>query len=170
MKKVMFIIVGMLFAVTVNAASLAVTPSDTNFADDGGVIYNSGSDSVLVDSNGFSGEFTHTFDVTNTGSSTFRLWVNGSASSAANMDSFSVKVDDVEIADYISSAGIYGVGIFSEILLAAGESVKLVVSGVFTGDAAYEVTLATPIPAALFLFAPALLGFFGLRRKAAVAA
>jgi len=29
---------------------------------------------------------------------------------------------------------------------------------------------AVPIPAALFLFAPALLGFFGLRRKAAVAA
>ena len=34
----------------------------------------------------------------------------------------------------------------------------------------YNFTIATPIPAALFLFAPALLGFFGLRRKAALAA
>jgi len=35
----------------------------------------------------------------------------------------------------------------------------------------YNLTAsAVPVPAALFLFAPALLGFFGLRRKAALAA
>ena len=35
----------------------------------------------------------------------------------------------------------------------------------------YDVSVsAVPVPAALFLFAPALLGFLGLRRKTAVAA
>lgn len=34
----------------------------------------------------------------------------------------------------------------------------------------YDLRVETPIPAALWLFAPALLGFFGLRRKAQVAA
>ena len=38
----------------------------------------------------------------------------------------------------------------------------------FTG---YDLSInAVPVPAALFLFAPALLGFFGLRRKMQAAA
>ncbi len=168
MKKVMFLVVGMLFAANVNAASLTLTDVDSKFTNDGGSIINNSSDAVHVNSGTLDKAFVHTFDVTNTGSTgMFRLWVDGTASSTSFINSFSVLVDGIEIA--VLTAPSYTVGVFNSILLSAGQTVQMIVAGDFE-YASYGLTLQTPIPAALFLFAPALLGFFGLRRKAAVAA
>ncbi len=169
MKKVMLFIVSMLFAVNVNAASIDVTEVGSSFASLANSSIANNGESVHLSSGTFTGVFSHEFDVTNvrSDSTAFRLWANGSASSSTNMESFSVKVGGVEIATFIPAFSAYGVGVYNTILLAAGETVKLVVSGNFTGiGASYQTTLATPIPAALFLFAPALLGFIGLRRRA----
>jgi len=171
MKKVMFMIVGVLFAVSVNAASLTITETTGTF---GGSINGNGTDEVHVVSEQIRNtSIEHIFRVENTGATTasaFRLWVSGDANAASNIDNFSVTVDGFEIATLLTAYNIYGVGVYNSLLIAAGDFVTVVVKGDFTNSASYDLTLATPIPAALFLFAPALLGFFGLRRKAAVAA
>ncbi|MBV1950731.1 MAG: hypothetical protein KUG64_00850, partial [Cycloclasticus sp.] len=61
--------------------------------------------------------------------------------------------------------------LFNKVILTAGSSIGSAETYALD-DLHYGLHTppAVPIPAALFLFAPALLGFFGLRRKAAVAA
>ena len=167
MKKVMLILVGMLLSFSASAASLTVTDIGGVFGADGGAIITNGSDAVHLNSGTLNGAFTHSFSVTNTGASAFRLWIDGTASSTSFISAFSVKAGGTEIAALTIPS--YTVGVFNSILLGVGQSIALVVQGVFN-NASYGLTLQTPIPAALFLFAPALLGFFGLRRKAVVAA
>ena len=165
MKKVMFLLIGLMFSVSVNAASLTLTDLDGSFTADGGSIVNNGSDAVHVNSGTLNTSFIHNISATNTGSQTFRLWLDGTASSSTFISAFSVLVNGVETA--VLTAPSYTVGVYNSLLLAAGETVNLIISGTFD-TASYGLTAQTPIPAALFLLAPALLGFFGLRRKSII--
>ncbi|MDC9728869.1 MAG: hypothetical protein PSN04_06005 [Methyloprofundus sp.] len=150
----------------VSAASLTVS-ADASFYNDGlsggGQIINNGSDAVHVNSGTLDQEFSHAFTVENTGAAgVFRLWVDGTASSSTFIESFSVLVDGIEIAAL--TAPTYTAGTFANILLAAGDSILMVVSGDFN-VASYGLTLQTPVPAAVWLFGSALMGLFGASRR-----
>ena len=162
MKKVMLFIVSMLFSLSVSAASLTVTP-DAGFT---GSIDDNGSDSVFLSSDKITESFTHVHTVTNTSdfAQSFRLWVTSFFASIPEPISFSVVVGTTQIAVPGNTYSFY-----NDVVLAAQESISVTVSAVLaegTRGADYDLLLETPIPAALFLFAPALLGFFGLRRRA----
>ncbi|MBL4743658.1 MAG: hypothetical protein JKX87_03325 [Cycloclasticus sp.] len=167
MKKVMFLIVGMLFAVSVNAATLTLTGAVGNA---GAVKFGSGN-LVTADwsSSQNSGEtindvYTVTTDALSGGylSVTFNPLTPGSTVSLFDGNSL------INLA--VNAVGPNGSASYFWVL--AANTVYNVYIDITNAVAAsnYDLRIATPIPAALFLFAPALLGFFGLRRKAAVAA
>jgi len=156
MKKVMFMIVGMLFAVSVNAASLnlintvgsaSIDPASGQWVAASETNFSAPADIFELQVIGGSTGLNFTGDLTpDTITSSFEVFsgntlLKGLYGNAT--DSFAFHL--------FAAAGTYTIKVFSEV----------------TG---YHFAIATPIPAALFLFAPALLGFFGLRRKAAVAA
>ncbi|BDZ74625.1 hypothetical protein GCM10025856_23440 [Methylophaga marina] len=149
MKKAMLFVVAMMFSVAANAATFNLTTSDS------ATIFDSGTSAVSA-----------AFGDTNT---TFSLEVIGDGPAAIDFD-FSPASK--------FSAGTLTIGTevfavtpdFTTILnLAAGiYSVTFDITPAL-GNMSFGVS-AVPVPAALFLFAPALLGFLGMRRKNAVAA
>jgi len=195
MKTFKIAFFALLFMMTgvVSAAPLTVTDTST-FITDGGnfsgdltgsytaesVHINSGSlTSTDTDLLGNVLNTTHTFDIANSGiagvDSTFRLWIKGGSSSlASSISNFSVTLGGIAVAIVDNrlaptpfdsdSLGIK----LSSLLLAAGDSTELVVSGIFT-NASYELTLATPIPAAVWLFGSALMGLVGVSRRKSTA-
>ena len=169
MKKVMFIIVGMLFAVTVNAASLNLTLAQTG-GDAVSLVEPASGQVVKVSDSSFNavnGEAVFELDVE--GRDT-RGWFLGGFTLLSKDSYFKLFEDGAEIVNAsIIGPDLIGSGSFAFNLMLKEASTYVI--KVFTGNLeSYNFRVETPIPAALFLFAPALLGFFGLRRKAAVAA
>jgi len=203
MKKVMFIVVGMLFAASVNAATvnyyntlgsfeashlngsveqfedttlnsgLIITSTNAGFSISDGVmndklVAGSGNSTVfeipgLV--NAFGGMFDLDVELLGQGI-TF---------------SFQALAGDVVVlSQELTSSGFFGFvtdigSAFNKVILTAGTSSgnaeTYTLDDLRYGLHTPAVTpSAVPIPAALWLFAPALVGFFGFRRKAAVAA
>ncbi len=168
MKKVMFIIVGMLFAVTVNAASLNLTLAQTggdlvSIVDPASGQLVAASDSYFQAANGAA-----TFALDVEGRDT-RGWFSGSFDDFTTKSYFKLFEDGLEIVSaLIIGPDANNAGSFAFNLMLKEASIYVI--EVLAGEGqSYDFRVETPIPAALFLFAPALLGFFGLRRKAAVA-
>lgn len=169
MKKVMLLIVGMLFAVSVNAATLTLAADAGNHAN-GSVGFSSGNLVTASWASSQSGgeniadKYTVTTDALSGGylTVTFNPLTAGST----------VSLDDGSgpLNLGITSVGALGVVQYFWVL-AAGTTYDIYINITNAlGASNYDLRVETPIPAALFLFAPALLGFFGLRRKAVVAA
>jgi len=164
MKKVMFMIVGMLFAASVNAASLSWDSSTTV----GWTTYES--DELITATQNFS-LITEPVDLT--------LEFNVTDGSVL-LDGFVVEITDAQFDitsvlldnTTLSFDSITSTWSLPNILSLSSGSYELVIAlASATAGGLLNVQIsAVPVPAALFLFAPALLGFFGLRRKAAVAA
>ena len=143
MKKAMLFVVSFLFAVSANAATLDLT---------------------LAGTGGFLGGASQTI---NSNNSSFEAI----GASLSKHSSINVGFGD---ASPIFSAGespFTGVFSFTQtVMLTAGTQYFFLLDGI-KNVAGYSLSVsAVPIPAALWLFAPALLGFFGLRRKAQNAA
>ena len=150
MKKAMLFIVAMMFSVAANAATynLTTTAGSANIFDNG--------------TSAVSAAFGDT-------ATTFSLEVIGGGPLAIDFDfspSSKFKSGTLTIGSYVFAVAPD----FTTILnLAAGiYSVSFDIKPAI-GNMSFGVS-AVPVPAALFLFAPALLGFLGLRRKTAVAA
>lgn len=159
MKKAMLFFAALLFAVGANAASMDLTATGGN----GVVAPGAGSGSALF---GNSSPFrvgdviddVWTLDVTEAGQWVFSITANSNNGPAPSP--FTAALDG-------NVYEILGSSILFSLFLDVGQYI-LTVDGLsnhtFTG---YDLAInAVPVPAALWLFAPALLGFFGLRRKA----
>ena len=150
MKKAMLFVVALMFSVAANAATYNLSTTDV-----GPEIFDNGTSAVSA-----------SFGDTTT---TFSLEVIGDGPAAIDFD-FSPTSK--------FTSGTLTIG--SEVLAIAPDFTTILnlVSGIYTvsfdvlpttGNMSFGVS-AVPVPAALFLFAPALLGFLGMRRKTAVAA
>ena len=169
MKKVMFIIVGMLLAFNVNAASLLLVGESGNI----GAIDPASGQVVKAGTQNYSGSSApDSYTLTSTDGDTMGYFT-GTFNPSAPLSSWSIEdsVGNKTFATVVNTVlptgdilGVWGMNM----MLYANESYTILVDTIAGGQ--YNFSIETPIPAALFLFAPALLGFFGLRRKAAVAA
>jgi len=174
MKTFKIAFFALLFMMTgvVSAASLTVVADDAATIIDTSIV-GSGTDLVQVNSRTF-GEFapesfTNTLTLTNTsgGSKAFRLHVSGFAGAVANYASFSATLGTTALS-LLPAFGGEGFE-YSDIVLSAGDSITLVLAGVDFEKASYQLTLATPIPAAVWLFGSALMGLFGVSRRKSTA-
>ena len=164
MKKVMFIIVGLLVSVSVNAATLSWNSVDTTWQ-----TFESAS---LITA-------TKNFNESNNQAYTRTLSFNV-ADGPATLDGLLVETTDAQFD--IASVSLAGNSLVFNALTSRWNLNNLVVLATGTYDFVIDINNVikggllnvqisqVPVPAALLLFAPALLGFFGLRRKAAVAA
>ncbi|SFK20517.1 hypothetical protein [Methylophaga sulfidovorans] len=162
MKKAMLFVVALLFSVSVNAATLSLTEVGSTIASQsadvtsGSVVLGSGT----VSTGGtWSSEFALTTDED---TPVVIAWSFNPAIIGATLV-FGTLGDTVSYAiteDFSFTA-----------MLTAGADYILSIIDATSSVVKYDVSVsAVPVPAALFLFAPALLGFLGMRRKAAVAA
>ena len=171
MKKTMLFFAALLFSFNVSAASLSLVGADTNA---GSVGIASGS--VVTSNwsaNGIGGAtindvFTASSDVATTG--TLSLTFN------PLIPSTSVSIFDGITTTFLDVVRIGSLGVveYSWMLEAATDYVISIMIGRGAAGSNYDLRLDSgisevPVPAALWLFAPALLGFLGLRRKAKLA-
>ena len=167
MKKVMLFIASMLVAVSVNAASLNLSTFDQDVA-------NNATNNFIT--NGDTATSHSTIDAA--GSFDLGHHIVSAVDQVVNIEWSFNKQENLVSAD-ISKGGSFvlvqavtGLGYSFNMLLLAGVDYFFDITGISAGTP-LNATLtmsAVPVPAALFLFAPALLGFLGLRRKAALAA
>ena len=163
MKKAMLFLVALMFSVGVNAATLYIEGTGSTFAqsapDSGSVVLGSG---IVPEG---PGTWYSNFDVTTDKTTAVKVkWsFNPDALVGATLE-FDNGVDPIKqffiSGDFSFTAMIYeGFVAYVDILDATQSKMR------------YDVSVsAVPVPAALFLFAPALLGLLGLRRKSAIAA
>lgn len=168
MKKAMLFFAALLFSVSVNAASLDLV----NFSNDVNTntknlytVFDSdqaASSSIVLEE----GEF----EVGHSIQSAVDAWVNieWSFNQKGNLGLASISKGE----DFVLVQPVTGEGISFNFLLLAGQTYFFDIVGEALGKPLTSTLTvsAVPIPAALWLFAPALMGFFGLRRKAQLAA
>ncbi|HEC73606.1 MAG TPA: hypothetical protein ENI26_04440 [Methylophaga aminisulfidivorans] len=175
MKKVMLFVTALLLSVTVNAAPLLLAEYTYGSYVTQEIVSKSGSTvSGKGDVGEISGTWFSSFDLYSD-IDTYAIieWTfsprNGFETGFAG---FSGELNFYNILE--SSAGTSKTGITSYSIvvpLLAGETYSVEILNATTSPLDYAVSIsAIPVPAALFLFAPALLGLLGLRRKNAVAA
>jgi len=177
MKKVMFLLVGMLFSFTASASTVTLT--NHSFTGGGDVVNGFGSDGATASHTNVSGEFEDVWKVT----------IVPEAQSALNIAT-TIPVFDAFDAYYSNDLGTTWFNFENSYASALGSTeyhtftggnigsywLKIIGNVLTSGNNSYVLSItstpvsAVPIPAALWLFAPALVGFFGFRRKAAVAA
>jgi hypothetical protein len=164
MKKVMLFIVSMLFAVSASAATMTIT--DGSQTAPGSLNFGSGTNALNINVGGYNNldvindNWTLTTDV----ESTWLFTITPNANQGTLPSPFSSVLDGTPYAN------VGGVITFS-MLLGMGDHDFSVLGTALHTLTSYDVTInQVPVPAALFLFAPALLGFMGLRRKAKLAA
>ena len=170
MKKVMLLVVGMFFAMSASAATLTW---DEDFNPD--FTYSGPGSSI-----GASETYSEVGAIAHLDSLQFSVDVDTQVNSFVSTflgSQFDVKSVSLD-GNFFTDLGPQGPQGFTNVwaliggaYLTAGIHSLVVDIASVSGAGQLNVQVsAVPIPAALFLFAPALLGFFGLRRKAAVAA
>jgi len=167
MKKAMLFFVALLFTANVNAASMDLAVGTDSSVDMGASVpaLASTGDALLGNSGLFATgdeiEDDWGIMVTEASNWVFRITANGLG---ADPSPFEAMIDG---ATYVAS----GAEILFSIFLDVGKYTLEVDGTANNTFTSYDVNInAVPIPAAALLFAPALLGFFGLRRKAKIAA
>jgi len=163
MKKVMFMIVGMFLSLNVSAATMSWVSAP--------VIDKDNSSVQITAHEGYAADEGIHVDE-------FKFNVDEAMSVAAvaiefysdQLDISNVTLDGLAFSFAEVGGGLAQWTIGSTLLAAGDHIIALYVTKALDGAQLSVKVSAVPVPAALFLFAPALLGFFGLRRKAAVAA
>jgi hypothetical protein len=163
MKKVMLFIVSMLFAVSASAATLQLTADGGNI---GQVSPTTTSQQNVgastIESGFFSGDVHDAFSLDVADG---MAWATLQFAHFFSADSATFTVKDGSGATVIS--GPMDNSLVHTMISSANSAYTILIDIVGAGsNSVYAFTVATPIPAALFLFAPALLGFLGLRRRA----
>ena len=163
MKKVMLFIASMLFAVGVNAATLNLTNAGTTV----GVSQDTSSLTNKIVSGfgqtGGSSSWSSLFSLTTT-EDTMGV-VEWSFNPEAAITTAVLQIFDVTNNAVLAQFNVIGDFITSFQFL-AGTTYGIDFRSVDSTATRYDVTVsAVPVPAALFLLAPALFGFLGLRRK-----
>ena len=165
MKKAMLFVVSFLFAVSANAATLDLTLAGT-----GGFL---GGATQTINSNNSSDVSASGLGLGVTWYSDFVLQSDKNTKALITFEAIGASLSNhssinVGFGDKSPFTGIFS---FSQtVMLTAGTQYFFLLDGI-KNVAGYKLNVsAVPIPAALWLFAPALLGFFGLRRKAQNAA
>jgi hypothetical protein len=171
MKKTMLFFAALLFSFNASAASLTLAGADANA---GTVVNNSGA-VVTADWRGagtgnttINDFYTAKSDVATSGTLSLTFNPLIPSTSVSIFDGFTKTALDVV------RVGSLGLVEFTWMLEAGKKYVINVVIGRGAAGSNYDLRLASgvsevPVPAALWLFAPALLGFLGLRRKAKLA-
>jgi hypothetical protein len=172
MKKAMLFLVALMFSVGVNAATLTLTGIGSSGATQS-VDVNNNSTVLAGGTVGEVGNWNSQFDLTSDTATNVKIeW---------SFNPFTALTGaTVKFGEITGPNGIYLPGAQTFVITGDFSFTAFLAANVFYGldiiDAAsnilkYDVSVsAVPVPAALFLFAPALLGFLGLRRKSAVAA
>lgn len=160
----MLFFVALLFSVSINAATLSIELAGSNNATQAVGLNNAS----VVTAGGITdgGEWYSDFDVFTDVDTHARIEWSFNPESA-------VTLAVLDFDNFVDPTQFFNVdGNFSYILLLSAGTTNFVdFFQVFSTALAYTVSVtAVPIPAAVFLLAPALLGFFGLRRKAVLAA
>ena len=168
MKKAMLFIIALLFSVGASAASLTLTAGTNPHVNSTIDSYQfNGSSGPIANASTSGPNFITWFNVTSDVDTVAR--VEWSFNPAENLDIAKLYFDSAITTEITRLTD--GFTVIQTILLTAGERFWLNVRGEALGNLAYTMSVqAVPVPAALFLFAPALLGFLGLRRKSALAA
>ena len=166
MKKVMFLLVGLLFAAGYNAASISLTTAGAdNATQEVSGLVNNGP-VALGSGETAGGNWFSLFNATTDIDTQFAVEWTFNPESAVETAELAIWEDGSLLSSWFVS------GDFKTSLFMFAESEYWIdFKSVMSSALSYDLSVsAVPVPAALFLFAPALLGFFGLRRKAAVAA
>lgn len=172
MKKVMILLVGMMFTFSATAATVSLQSS--TYTGGGSVADGSGVGGATGTHTDIQGNFEDVWLVNSSVplSETFNIVT--STPTITTFDGFYSLDGGSTWVDFVSEAINPGVN-ESEFQTLTGALtsylIKVTGSGIVLGATSYLVSVqdmsAVPVPAALFLFAPALLGFMGLRRKLA---
>lgn len=173
MKKTMLLFVSLLLSVSVNAASLNLTPVGLTEV---GVFLGNNSESVtasglLVQTADAPTPYQARFDLVSDMTTGVNLASQLIPLISGSLDIFRVDQNSTLVQSYsivTNAAGTSSVGFF---IALANETYRIVLRS--SHEKAYNLNASVsevPLPAAFFLFAPALLGLLGLRRKASIAA
>lgn len=175
MKKVMFLLVVFLFSVSATAATVSL--ANVSYTGDGSVVDASGPGGASATHSGIQGDFSDIWKVTSTPASNQILNIATSTPTFGNFDAFYSLDNGSSWFDFSGESIIPGIN-ESEFHTLTGNLIsyliKVVGSGISVGSSSYALAVqdttlpSVPVPAAIFLFAPALLGFLSLRRKSAV--
>jgi hypothetical protein len=169
MKKVMFLLVGLLFSVSASAATLSLSGAGSSGATQDVSVFNNNGN-LATGGGGTSGGAVWYSDFDLTTDVDTNAVVQWTFNPEANLQSATVGIGSDSNAGYFQTWNITS-NFITSFLFLAGETYWIDIFNVTSSGLEYDVSVnAVPVPAALLLFAPALLGFFGLRRKAAVAA
>jgi hypothetical protein len=175
MKKVMLFFITLLFTATVNAASINLAKVGVT----AGTILLNNTASVLatgalVDTNKYDRPYAAFFDLNVDADTGVDLGLQLLPLTDVSFDLFRLRDGGGAagiVEDFAILSGIVGNESMGSFLALASESYRIVIRS--AAQKTYNLTASVsevPVPAALFLFAPALLGFLGLRRKASLAA
>ncbi len=166
MKKVMLFITALLFTVGANAASIHLVNDITDLnAPLVGIVPNDSSTVVASFAN-LGGNFLIGTAATTDTTGDYKVEWTFNPSGSFNGGNITLGEDSTV---YGFSQAITGAYSFVT-MLTANVAKYFDISAASTGAMGFQLSVSAvpevPVPAALFLFAPALLGFFGLRRKA----
>ena len=160
MKRLILFMTVLLLSLGANAASINITNYDTYYASVVGIVPNNASTAVASFSTD-GGEFA----VQNNVTSDVNTWakVEWTFNPEGN---FSGGVIDLSNNDFMNIYGDYSYTLY----MLAGHQYWLDLFNGLTSDAmGFQLSVSTlsqvPVPAALWLLLPALIGFFGLRRQ-----
>ena len=172
MKKAMLFVVALMFSVGVNAATLSFDTAGASNAtqkvdvSSGTTVLGGG---VVTEGTDPSDTWQSFFNLSSSEDTYVKIeWSFNPESNFTNAQlGFTAEADYPVYTTLIDITGDYSFVMFLE----AGVNYAVDILNASRDVFKYDVSVsAVPVPAALFLFAPALLGFLGLRRKSAVAA
>jgi hypothetical protein len=170
MKKVMFLIVGLFFSVSVNAATLSWNAASISAVEGWSTFESPSLITATKNFNLVNDGYTRTltFNVADGPATVGGLVVETTDEqfdiSSVTLDGNPLTFDAFASRWSLNSAVMLAIGSYDLVI-----DITSVVAGGLLNVQVNAIN-EVPVPAALLLFAPALLGFFGLRRKAAVAA
>lgn len=167
MKKAMLFFAALLFSINVNAASLDLLDFSNDVNTNATNLFTTFDTAQAISTSSING--AGAFEVGHQIVSAVDALVNieWSFNKQVNLASASISKG----GNFVLVQPVTGEGINFNFLLLAGQTYFFDIVGEALGQP-LTTTLtvsAVPVPAALWLFAPALMGFFGLRRKAQVA-
>jgi hypothetical protein len=168
MKKAMLFIVSMLFAVSVNAATLSLSTAGSSLGTSQSVsgVLNNG-DLAVGSGETSGGQWSSLFDLTTDTDTTAKVEWSFNPESAVTSAELAIGAYGYGYLATFDVVGDFVTNFFFE----AGKTYWIDFKSVVSTALSYDLSVAAvPVPAALWLFGPALLGLFGLRRKAVVAA
>ena len=168
MKKAMLFCIALLFSVSANAATLSLSTVGSNGATQS-IDLNNNSTVLAGGTVAASGVWESLFDVTTDVDTPVRVEWSFNPSSSLSSAQLAFGLITGPGGAYVGAPTIFNITgdfVFTA-FLTAGSYFAVDIFNATSNVLKYDLSIsAVPVPAALWLFAPALMGFFGLRRQA----